>query len=85
LNDPQTEPLPELSFKNVIAPGFYVLYGLKKMPISIGATLQLAPRLRNYTATQQDIHANMAYRYGVVALVDIPIFNIYNRPKILNK
>jgi hypothetical protein len=79
LNDPQTEPLPELNFKNIIAPGFYALYGLKNMPISVGATIQLAPRLRNYSATQQDIRANMAYRYGLVALVDIPIFNIYNR------
>jgi hypothetical protein len=80
LGDRQTQSLPDLKFENVLAPGISILYGVKNLPLSIGATFQLAPRLRKYTAKDAYIDAAGAYRFGIVALIDIPLFNLYNEP-----
>lgn len=79
LNDPLTRDLPELKFENILAPGLHLFYGLPKTPISIGAGLQLAPSLRQYTATNAVLNADYAVRFGLTAAVDIPIFSFYNR------
>ncbi len=79
LQDPLTRDLPELKLENIIAPGFHLFYGLPKTPISLGAGVQMAPSLRQYTATNTTINADYAIRYGVTAAVDIPIFSFYNK------
>lgn len=75
LND-QTSVLPEVDFKNVFAPGFHLVWGIKNSPIALSAGVQYGPELR--TVTAKDIEKNVkAWRFGAGVTVDIPIFRIY--------
>lgn len=72
--------LPEISWKNIFTPGFYLLYGIKKTPLSIGAGIQKAPELRFSSADSKvSVIDRNAWRVGIKLTVDIPIFNIYTK------
>ena len=70
--------LPELSYKNVFAPGGYVLYGLKNNPITLGFGFQYGPELRQVTKDNLDIESR-AWRVGISATVDIPVFRFFTK------
>ncbi len=73
----ETESLPEIQLKNIFAPGFYLNYGLPKVPLTIGAGLQWGPNLRKITKETLSVTGTNGYRISVVAAVDIPILNFY--------
>lgn len=70
--------LPELSFKNLITPGAYLMYNVPKSPFTIGVGGQVGPQLRKVTVNGNELSTS-AYRFGVTASIDVPIFNFYSR------
>lgn len=74
--------LPEFHWKNVLAPGLFLISGLKGTPISVGAGIQYGPQLRKIELVENDPNAvieTSSLRFGVIIAVDIPIFNIYTK------
>jgi hypothetical protein len=72
--------LPEISWKNIFTPGFYLLWGVGKTPLSIGAGVQKAPELQfSSVDSRVSVIDRNAWRIGVKLTVDIPIFNIYTK------
>ena len=83
-----TNPLPELAWQNIIAPGLNIVYNIPKVPISVMLGYQKGPELRSFTTmnnptTKQDelktVIDPYAGRFHVSAVVDIPVFNIYTK------
>lgn len=70
--------LPELTFGNLIAPGGYLIINLPKSPFSISGGAQFGPQVRTITINGADLTSS-AWRYGVTATIDVPIFNLFNR------
>lgn len=79
LADGQVQSMPEISFANVFAPGFFLYRHFKSTPLSIGANVQLSPRLRALTSNGAKVNVISAYRFGISAKVDIPIFRLGTR------
>jgi hypothetical protein len=79
LADGQISSTPEISFSNVFAPGLFLFRHLRSTPLSIGASVQLSPRLRELTQNSAKVNAISAYRFGISAKVDIPIFRLGTR------
>lgn len=79
LNQGNTQSdLPELSFSNLIAPGAYVLVNFPKSPFTVGAGAQFGPQARKITINGLE-QSSGAWRYGIVATIDVPIFNLFSR------
>lgn len=76
----QSNPLPDLKFENVLAPGGYIVYGIPKIPVSVGFGLQLGPNLR--TVMEQGFTTTTSgFRWGAFIAVDIPIVNLFSTNK----
>ncbi len=73
-----TTALPEMSFKNVIAPGLYWVWSAKNHPLAFGVGAQYGPQLRKIEQGSAVLNAS-GFRVGAFLAVDIPVFNIYNR------
>lgn len=79
LNQGNTQSdLPELSFSNLIAPGAYVLVNFPKSPFTVGAGAQFGPQARKITINGLEQRSG-AWRYGIIATIDVPIFNLFSR------
>lgn len=74
--DPYSASLPEINFSNIIAPGAYIVWGIPKVPISVGFGGQMGPNLRKININSAQIEGR-AWRIGAFISVDIPIVNIY--------
>ena len=86
INDPYAEDLPELNFKNVFAPGGFLIYNFPKSPISLGFGFQQGPQLRSITENGIEIDKSSAFRGPIGFLsIDVPLFNLYQGPKRLTK
>lgn len=77
--------LPDLTFKNVLAPGLYTVWGIPKSPLAFGVGAQFGPELRSIEVKDQmgvikNVEAS-AWRMGAFISVDIPIKNLYGRSK----
>ncbi|MBI1225535.1 MAG: hypothetical protein GC192_09900 [Bacteroidetes bacterium] len=77
----ETEQIPELKFQNIIAPGFYGIYGFpNNIPVSIGIGAQLGPNLRKVRDDLNlDVETTNAWRFGFILSVDIPITHFYTK------
>jgi len=80
LQDDSTAKLPNVTLQNILAPGFGIIYGFPKWPISIGYTYQLGPALRDITASTVTT-TKPNYRGQFFLAVDIPLLNFYTRSK----
>lgn len=83
----QVSELPEIKLENIFAPGAYLVYGLPKVPISIGGGVQYAPQLRKVEVDPADpaqatldIQTSLL-RFQVFVGVDIPLFNLYSKTR----
>ncbi len=70
--------LPKLSFGNLISPGAYLLWNIRKSPFTIGGGAQFGPQLRQVTVDGKRISSS-AWRYGLTFAIDVPIFNLYTQ------
>lgn len=82
LQDDTTKTLPEVSLKNILAPGGGVIYGLPWLPISVGYTWQLGPMLREINSDSKNASDKMNHRWQFFLAVDIPIVNFYTNSKL---
>lgn len=72
--DSTAQNLPELTWGNILSPGFYVVYDLpSKWPMAIGFGGQSGPGLRKVTLGNNEIINKSGVRYGAFVTVDIPI------------
>ncbi len=87
LKNDSTEQLPEIKLENIFAPGIYFIYGIPKVPISIGYGWQMGPQLRSVnipdTANPGQFKNELlnGYRWSIFLAVDIPMFNLFTKPK----
>ena len=61
--DSETENIPEIEFENILAPGAYYVYGLPKLPISIGLGGQFGPRLREITDDTISLNSKISFSF----------------------
>lgn len=78
LTHDSTAPLPAISFKNIIAPAGYYVYGFKKIPLSAGLGVQYGPELRSIRNDSPTILPS-AWSVRLFLAVDIPFFNLYSK------
>jgi len=66
---------PNVGFKQVIAPGAFVMLGLRGIPLSVGAGTSAVPTLRTVTLATGGAQQRYAFRpIDVRIAVDIPLF-----------
>ena len=75
--DPNAQRLPEFKLQNVLAPGGYIIYGIPKVPVSIGGGVQYGPQLREINTMAATIDFSAAYRWSLFVGIDIPLLNFY--------
>ena len=74
----------QIKLENIIAPGAYVVLGIRNVPISIGGGLQIGPELKSINDSTSTVSAFSAFRWSVFAGADIPIFDFYDFPRHTN-
>ncbi|MBS1661309.1 MAG: hypothetical protein JST68_09705 [Bacteroidetes bacterium] len=81
----QSSSLPDFTWKNLLAPGGYVVLGrILNTPLSIGLGAQKGPQLRSISYNQAggssvSLDEKQVLRFGGFVSVDIPLFNIYSK------
>jgi hypothetical protein len=68
----------DLTWQQILSPGLFVYWGLPRSPLAFGIGGQVTPKLRSIKDGQAVIEET-AFRFGVNATVDIPIFNFWKR------
>jgi len=76
-----TANLPEVKLQNIFAPGIHGIYGLPKLPISIGYGYQLGPALREINSTNIEVDPEPTKRHAFFIAVDIPLINFYTKSR----
>ena len=84
--DDSTEQLPVITLENIVAPGLHLVYGIPHTPLSLGYGWQRGPQLREVHIPDPDggeptNELVNGYRWAVFVAVDIPLFNIYSKPR----
>lgn len=74
----QTSALPELAWKNILAPGIGAIYGFHNSPVALTLFTQYGPQLRKVTVAGNEFQPS-AWRIGLSITADIPIFNLFVR------
>ncbi len=80
--------LPEIKWKNVVAPGAFLMFGWKNHPITIGGGIQYGPQLREIKPAEPEggspeaVIMSKSVRIGLIIAVDIPILRIYQKAKL---
>ncbi len=79
-----TSTLPELSFKNIIAPGVYAVYGFgRDLPFALGVGAQMGPNTRKIEVdafgNPTENRTDSGFRIGAFLSVDIPVFHFYTK------
>ncbi|MGE0589858.1 MAG: hypothetical protein AB7O48_14875 [Cyclobacteriaceae bacterium] len=81
------DPLPELTFQNILAPGAYLVLGrLGNTPLAFNMGAQLGPALRKIQSDPNSGQPSATIqssdlRWNIGLTVDIPLFNLYTKPK----
>jgi hypothetical protein len=75
-----TAAVSKITLKDIISPGVFFSYGIPKSPISINAGCQLTPLLTAVSSSGNSFEAKM-FRFSLSFCVDIPILNLYTKPK----
>lgn len=77
--DDSTAIASTIQLKDIVSPGFSVVWNIRNAPISIMAGAQMGPILRKVYADDVVKEDNIYIRYGLSVVVDIPIINLYNK------
>ena len=87
LTDYET-PVDNVQWSNILAPGFYLSWGLGNTPLALNIGGQYGPSLRNVKAADGAASLTIdsrAFRFGASLAVDIPLYNIYSRQEKIKK
>jgi hypothetical protein len=79
--DGEDKGVPDISWKNIFAPGAFILYGVKNSPFVIGAGIEYGPQLREIKGPNEAVIESSAFRVGLLIAIEIPIFNFYAKGK----
>jgi hypothetical protein len=79
--DNTTEQVPTIQLKDIFSPGVFYSLGIPKSPISINMGVQVGPNLRKVTKDANDYSGKTYVRYSLSFCVDIPVFNLYTKPR----
>jgi hypothetical protein len=72
-----------ITWGNLFSPGLFFVYGMAcDLPLSVGIGGQYGPGLSSINGVDNITINEPDWRFGIVIAVDIPLFTIYNRPKI---
>ncbi len=77
----EDEGIPDISWKNIFAPGLFIIYGVKNSPFSLGLGAQYGPQLREIKGPDEAVIESSAFRVGILIAIEIPIFNFYAKGK----
>jgi len=81
LSNDASKALPqEVNFSQMLAPGFYLGYGIRNIPLVIHAGGQYVPQLRTFGNTTATNPLD-AWRLGINVTYDIPLLNLYHTGK----
>lgn len=78
-NDPLNSSI-KLRWENIFAPGANVVYGIPKVPLSIGTGLQWQPTLKRVDASGAVI-TQSGVRWQLFLAFDLPMLNLYTSKK----
>ena len=67
----------QLQWRQVLSPGAHIVWGIKKVPLSIMLGTQFTPQLRAIKGNGSIGLDQNVWRYGISLVMDIPIFNLY--------
>lgn len=71
--------LPELTWKNVFAPGGYLTWGIPKSPLTLGLGAQYGPALRKVDVKNSTAIEASHFRFGLSLTVDVPLLFLHSR------
>lgn len=76
LNNDSTETVPDIRFENIISPGLYLVYGIPKIPFTLGGGIQYSPQLGKVTLEGKTIEPRKL-RWNVFIAFDLPLLNLF--------
>jgi hypothetical protein len=79
-----TKSLPELTFKNIFAPGLYYTHGFRRTPLSVNIGCQYGPELVKLETDGEGVKKAQSFeviRIGLGIALDIPLFNLHTKPR----
>jgi hypothetical protein len=67
----------------IVSPGLHLVWGIPKLPISLGAGFSYIPLLTNVETTAIKVNNvnNSPFRAQIFLAVDIPLLNFHNKPR----
>jgi hypothetical protein len=71
----------KVRLSQIVSPGLHLVYGVPKLPISLGLGCNWAPLITNVESTAITADSKNAFRYQAFIAVDIPFFTFYNNPR----
>lgn len=72
--------LSKIELKDIISPGIFFSWGIPQTPLSLNLGYQLTPFLREVNPTDNTFKASYQ-RFSFSLVVDIPMINLYNKPR----
>lgn len=77
--DDSSEVASKVELKHILAPGIFYSMHFRNSPLTLTMGGQMGPLLREVTNSDFKTEDNFYYRIGFSLVVDIPLFNLYNR------
>jgi hypothetical protein len=71
----------KIRLENIFAPGANIIYGIPKVPLSIGTGLQWQPSLTRLTNTNATVTNNSGVRWQLFLVFDLSVLNLYSSKK----
>jgi hypothetical protein len=79
ITDSNTEGLPkDVTWSQILAPGFHFMWGIKNTPICVVAGCQIVPQLRTFKEDNIEKRGN-TFRASGGLVFDLPLYNFYHR------
>jgi hypothetical protein len=78
------DPVEGVEWKNVFAPGLYLVFGIQNTPLAFSIGGQYGPELRSVESIEgvgTPTIDTRAFRFGASLTVDIPLLHLYSRQK----
>ena len=75
-----SDSIPAIKLADIISPGLFVSWGIRKCPVSINAGCQMTPSLTS-VSSKGNTFGTKSLRVTLGLLVDLPLLNLYNKSK----
>lgn len=68
---------PNVTFRQVLSPGAYLVYHFPKIPLLVGGGVNYSPQLRDIATDQQTTFQANSVRWGGFLAVDVTVFQVF--------